>query len=56
MTLISSLSHALAAKCDCKAGCPRCLYSTACPQHNQPLHKDVDLFLLNAISQAKQNT
>ncbi|MBD0386623.1 MAG: DEAD/DEAH box helicase [Nostoc sp. C3-bin3] len=46
----AAASYALAAECDCKAGCPRCLHSTACPQHNQPLHKDVGLFLLDAIS------
>ncbi|WP_334876023.1 Zn-binding domain-containing protein [Nostoc sp.] len=49
-TKFAAASYALAAECDCEAGCPRCLHSTACPQHNQPLHKDVGLFFLDAIS------
>jgi DEAD/DEAH box helicase domain-containing protein len=55
-TKFAAASYALAAECDCEAGCPRCLHSTACPQHNEPLHKDVGLFLLDAISQAKLNS
>jgi DEAD/DEAH box helicase domain-containing protein len=46
---------ALAAECDCEAGCPLCLHSIGCPQHNEALHKDLGLFLLDAISQARQN-
>ncbi|MCC5670527.1 DUF1998 domain-containing protein [Nostoc sp. CHAB 5784] len=49
-------AYALAAECDCEAGCPRCLHSTGCPQHNEALHKNLGLFLLDAISQAAQNT
>lgn len=49
-------AYALADECDCEAGCPRCLHSTGCPQHNEALHKDLGLFLLDAISQAAQNT
>ncbi|WP_223270038.1 Zn-binding domain-containing protein [Nostoc sp. 'Peltigera membranacea cyanobiont' 213] len=49
-------AYALAAECDCEAGCPRCLHSTGCPQHNEALHKDLGLFLLDAISQSAQNS
>ncbi len=51
----AAASIALAAECDCEAGCPRCLHSTRCPQHNEALHKDMGLFLLDAISGATQN-
>ncbi|GAA6620394.1 DEAD/DEAH box helicase [Scytonema sp. NUACC26] len=43
-------AYALAAECGCESGCPRCLHSSSCPQHNVGLHKDVGLFLLDAIS------
>ena len=56
LTNFATKAYALAAECDCEAGCPRCLYSTGCPQHNEALHKDLGLFLLDAISQAVQNT
>ncbi|MEH2329318.1 hypothetical protein [Nostoc sp.] len=49
-------AYALVAECDCEAGCPRCLHSTDCPQHNEALNKDLGLFLLDAISQAAENT
>ncbi|MEH2038422.1 hypothetical protein [Nostoc sp.] len=39
-TKFAAASYALAAECDCEAGCPRCLHSTACPQHNKALHDD----------------
>ncbi|WP_327194440.1 MULTISPECIES: hypothetical protein [Nostocaceae] len=52
MTNFAAKAYALAAECDCEAGCPRCLHSTGCPQHNEALHKDLGLFLLDAISQA----
>ena len=44
-------AYALAVECDCEGGCPRCLHSPGCPQNNSGLHKDVGLFLLDAISQ-----
>ncbi len=44
-------AYALAVECDCEGGCPRCLHSPGCPQNNLGLHKDVGLFLLDAISQ-----
>jgi DEAD/DEAH box helicase domain-containing protein len=56
LTNFAAKAYALAAECDCEAGCPRCLHSTGCPQHNEALHKDLGLFLLDAISQAVQNT
>ena len=46
-------AYALAVECDCQGGCPRCLHSPGCPQNNLGLHKDVGLFLLDAISQNK---
>jgi ATP-dependent helicase YprA (DUF1998 family) len=52
----AAASYALAAECDCETGCPRCLHSTACPQQNEPLLKDVGLFLLNAIGQAAHSS
>jgi DEAD/DEAH box helicase domain-containing protein len=42
-------AHALAAECNCEAGCPRCLHSNSCPHHNSGLNKDLGLFLLDAI-------
>ncbi|BAY19882.1 DEAD/DEAH box helicase-like protein (plasmid) [Anabaenopsis circularis NIES-21] len=56
LTNFAAKAYALAVECDCEAGCPRCLHSTGCPQHNEALHKDLGLFLLDAISQATQNT
>jgi DEAD/DEAH box helicase domain-containing protein len=48
-------SYTLTAECDCETGCPRWLHSTAYPQQNEPLLKDVGLFLLDVISQAARN-
>jgi len=56
LTNFAASAYILAAECDCEAGCPRCLHSTGCPQHNEALHKNLGLFLLDAISQATQNT
>lgn len=42
-------AYSLASDCNCDSGCPRCLHYTGCPQHNNALHKDLGLFLLNAI-------
>nr|WP_248277511.1 DEAD/DEAH box helicase [Brasilonema sp. UFV-L1] len=42
-------AYALAAECDCEAGCPRCLHICGCSQQNMGLHKDIGLFLLDAI-------
>jgi DEAD/DEAH box helicase domain-containing protein len=47
--------YALANACDCEAGCPRCLHSAGCPQHNSGLHKDLGLFLLDAISRGEED-
>nr|WP_322710885.1 hypothetical protein [Nostoc sp. ChiSLP03a]MDZ8212028.1 hypothetical protein [Nostoc sp. ChiSLP03a] len=52
----AAAAYALASECGCDMGCPRCLYSTACPQRNEPLLKDVGLFLLEVISQAALNS
>lgn len=52
----AATTYALASECGCDMGCPRCLHSTACPQENEPLLKDVGLFLLEVISQAALNS
>lgn len=48
-------AYALAAECDCEAGCPSCLHSSRCSHHNEALHKNLGLFLLDAISGATHN-
>lgn len=45
----ASKAYALAAECNCEAGCPRCLHTSGCPQHNLGLYKDAGLFLLEGI-------
>jgi DEAD/DEAH box helicase domain-containing protein len=45
-------AYTLADQCNCEAGCPRCLHSCGCPQHNAGLHKGLGLFLLSSISNA----
>ena len=42
-------AKSLAAACSCADGCPRCLIQHGCPQQNAGLHKEVGLFLLDAI-------
>ncbi|MBW4458310.1 MAG: DUF1998 domain-containing protein [Nostoc indistinguendum CM1-VF10] len=52
----AAAAYTLASECGCDMGCPRCLHSTACPGQNEPLLKDVGLFLLEVISQAALNS
>ena len=51
LSRFAAKAYALAIECDCQGGCPRCLHSPGCPQKNLGLHKDVGLFVLDAISQ-----
>ncbi len=51
----ATASSALAGECNCETGCPRCLHSIGCLSQNAGLHKDLGLFLLDAISQAMQH-
>ncbi|MBO1352311.1 MAG: DEAD/DEAH box helicase [Hormoscilla sp. GUM202] len=47
---LAAKAMSLAAACDCQFGCPRCLTQSGCPQQNEGLHKEIGLFLLEAIS------
>ncbi|BDA73396.1 DEAD/DEAH box helicase-like [Calothrix sp. PCC 7716] len=49
LSKFAAKAYALASGCDCETGCPRCLHSSGCPQHNEPLNKDLGLYLLDAI-------
>jgi DEAD/DEAH box helicase domain-containing protein len=49
LSKFAAKAHALASGCNCETGCPRCLHASGCPQHNEPLNKDLGLYLLNAI-------
>lgn len=39
----------LAGSCDCELGCPRCLHSSGCNDANEPLYKELGLFLLEQM-------
>jgi len=47
---LAAKAMSLAAACDCQFGCPRCLTQSRCPQQNEGLHKEIGLFLLEAIA------
>jgi len=47
---LAAKAKSLAAACDCQFGCPRCLTQSECPQQNEGLHKEIGLFLLDAIA------
>ncbi|MGK7904508.1 MAG: DEAD/DEAH box helicase [Hormoscilla sp.] len=47
---LAKKAKSLAQACDCQFGCPRCLTQSRCPQQNEGLHKEIGLFLLDAIA------
>ena len=53
LSRFATKGYALASECNCEVGCPKCLHSSSCPQHNSGLNKDLGLFLLDAISQGE---
>lgn len=37
--------------CNCKSGCPACIYSPKCGNDNKPLHKNATKYILNYMSE-----
>nr|WP_298498677.1 DEAD/DEAH box helicase [uncultured Methanobrevibacter sp.] len=37
--------------CNCKSGCPACIYSPKCGNDNKPLHKNATKYILNYMTQ-----
>lgn len=46
---ILQMTYELIKECNCKDGCPACIYSPQCGNDNQVLHKETAKFLLNEI-------
>ena len=45
----------LVEKCQCKEGCPSCIYSPKCGNENKPLHKNATITILNYINEEIKN-
>lgn len=41
--------------CNCKSGCPSCIYSPKCGNDNKPLHKNATKYILNYMRQLISN-
>ncbi len=41
--------------CNCKSGCPACIYSPKCGNDNKPLHKNATKYILNYMKQLISN-
>ena len=41
--------------CNCKSGCPACIYSPKCGNDNKPLHKNATKYILNYMCQLISN-
>ncbi len=44
-------TRALVDNCQCKEGCPSCIYSPKCGNENRPLHKDATSYILKKMRQ-----
>ncbi len=47
-------TRALVDNCQCKDGCPSCIYSPKCGNENRPLHKDATSYILKKMTRNMQ--
>jgi DEAD/DEAH box helicase domain-containing protein len=48
-------TRALVDNCQCKDGCPSCIYSPKCGNENRPLHKDATSYILKKMRQEMES-
>ncbi|MDP1552722.1 MAG: DEAD/DEAH box helicase [Methanobacteriaceae archaeon] len=48
-------TRSLVEDCQCKEGCPSCIYSPKCGNENRPLHKDATTYILKKMMQAMES-
>jgi len=49
MEKLVEVTRDMVKSCQCRKGCPTCIYSPKCGNDNKPLHKNGTIFLLEAI-------
>lgn len=53
---LAKSSENLVKNCECKAGCPSCIYSPKCGNDNKPLHKNGTEYVLHYLNEEMTNS